>query len=111
MANQALLDVDALLDRIAAHLAGQFTGVFSAETVDRYVHKSYTAFAPHRPDQGLPAHPHRALSRRPAHRAGPGPRRDRRAGPELLLVSMHTRAASQMAAALISRAASTSAPS
>lgn len=43
MPSQALLEIDALLDRIATPLARRFTGVFSAETVDRYVHESYTA--------------------------------------------------------------------
>lgn len=38
-----LLDVDTVLTRAAERLADRFTGIFSAETVDRYVHESYVA--------------------------------------------------------------------
>jgi arsenate reductase len=43
MPKQKLLDIGALLDHITARLARRLAGVSSTETVDRYVHESYTA--------------------------------------------------------------------
>lgn len=40
-----LRDDDPVLGRIAAELTGRFTGVFAAETVERYVFESYAALA------------------------------------------------------------------
>lgn len=42
---QGLIRVDAVLGRIAEKLSVQFTGVFSAETVERYVVESYQLLA------------------------------------------------------------------
>ena len=39
----ALLSDTAVLERVAREIATKFTGVFSPETVDRYVFESYTA--------------------------------------------------------------------
>ena len=105
MPNQTLVDIDALLDRIAAQLAGRFTGVLSAETVDRYVHESYTAL--HRTARIKTYLPtlteHFAGDRLTALAQARGA--IAKPVPEVLFVCVHNSGRSQMAAALISRAA------
>ncbi|MFC0623347.1 arsenate reductase/protein-tyrosine-phosphatase family protein [Kribbella deserti] len=39
----SLLDTDTVLGRAAERLAGKYTGVFNAETIERVVHESYVA--------------------------------------------------------------------
>ncbi|MDV8148076.1 arsenate reductase ArsC [Arthrobacter sp. B10-11] len=43
--SQGLQDQTELLQRISARLADRFSGIFAAETVERYVFESYTALA------------------------------------------------------------------
>ena len=48
MANQEMFnidDIDSLLFRVANNLEGKFKGIFSIETVERYVRESYGLLA------------------------------------------------------------------
>ena len=96
-----LLVPQGMLRRLAAELSGRFAGVFSAETVERYVFESYTALL-----RTAGVHTHLvALTQRfvtdrltaLAQAKGAAPKD----APEVLFVCVHNAGRSQMAAALL----------
>jgi arsenate reductase len=97
--------IEQLLARISADLTVRFAGVFGAETIDRYVHESYMAL--HRTAKiktylaVMAEHfaTDRLTALAQAHGAIPKP------VPEVLFVCVHNAGRSQMAAALLDRAA------
>jgi len=100
-----LTDTDAVLDRISARLAHRFAGVFSHETIDRYVRESYlTLHRTARIKTYLPVMAeHFAADRLTALAQAKGA--ITKQVPEVLFVSVHNAGRSQMAAALLDRAA------
>lgn len=94
-----LLNVDAVLGRVASTLADKFTGIFNPETVSRYVNESYVAlYRTARLDQHLPALTERfATDRLTALVQAKGAI----GKPEVLFLCMHNANHSQMAAALL----------
>ncbi len=100
-----LLDTDHVLHAIALDLAGRFTGVFTPETVDRYVFESYAALAR---SAKVTAHLPTLAARFAADRLtalaqskGAAPHDV----PEVLFVCVQNAGRSQMAAALLNRRA------
>jgi arsenate reductase len=91
---------DGVLERVAADLSGRFAGVFSAETVQRYVHESYELLAKEsRVTRYLPSLTARfaadrlsALAAADAGHSGV---------PEVLFVCVQNAGRSQMAAAIL----------
>ena len=100
-ASDGLLDVTAVLTRAAERLSARFTGVFSAETVERYVFESHAALhRTARVKQHLPAlTDHFATERLTALAQAKGllPK----PVPEVLFVCVQNAGRSQMAAALL----------
>ena len=98
-------DVARLLDRISADLASRFDGVFALESVQRYVYESYTALQrTAKIDTYLPLIAEQfARERLTALAQSRGVLV--KAFPEVLLVCVHNAGRSQMAAALLERAA------
>lgn len=91
----------AALDRVAADLAGTFRGVFSEQTVARYVHDSYDLLARRaRVAQHLPVLAARFASDRLSSLAR-GEGRVPRRGSEVLFVCIRNAARSQIAAAAL----------
>ncbi len=91
----------AALDRVAADLAGTFRGVFSEQTVARYVHDSYDLLARRaRVAQHLPVLAARFASDRLSALAR-GEGRVARRGSEVLFVCVRNAARSQIAAAAL----------
>lgn len=101
----SLLDTDHVLRTIARDLAGRFTGVFTPETVERYVFESYTALArTAKVTTHLPALTARFAADRLtalAQAKGAAPHDV----PEVLFVCVQNAGRSQMAASLLSRRA------
>lgn len=95
-----LLNVDAVLGRVASTLADKFTGIFNPETVARYVNESYVAlYRTARLDQHLPALTERfATDRLTALVQAKGAI----GKPEVLFLRVHNANHSQMTAALLS---------
>lgn len=100
-----LLDADHVLRTIARDLAGRFTGVFTAETVERYVVESYAALARSaKVTLHLPAMTARFAADRLtalAQSKGAAPHDV----PEVLFVCVQNAGRSQMAAGLLNRRA------
>src|SRR5699024_7276973 len=100
-----LLDTDHVLRTIARDLAGRFTGVFTPETVERYVFESYTALArTAKVTTHLPALTARFAADRLtalAQAKGAAPHDV----PEVLFVCVQNAGRSQMAASLLNRRA------
>jgi arsenate reductase len=99
--SDGLLDVTAVLTRAAERLSARFTGVFSAETVERYVFESYTAL--HRTAR-VKQHPpaltdHFATERQTALAQAKGMLT--KPVPEVLFVCVQNAGRSQMAAAML----------
>ncbi|MGK5519277.1 three-helix bundle dimerization domain-containing protein [Micromonospora sp. URMC 107] len=96
-----LLDVDAVLERVAAALADKFSGVFNPETISRYVNESYVAlYRTARLDHHLPALTERfATDRLTALAQAKGA--IGKPVPEVLFLCVHNAGRSQMAAALL----------
>jgi arsenate reductase (thioredoxin) len=96
-----LLNPDTTLDRAAEHLAERFHGVFSPETVDRYLHESYTLLAAtariqrHTPVLAVRFATGRLTALAKANGAIVT------TTPEVLFVCVHNAGRSQMAAALL----------
>lgn len=100
-----LLDTDHVLRTIAQDLAGRYAGVFTPETVERYVFESYTALARSaKVTTHLPALTARFAADRLlalAQAQGDAPRDV----PEVLFVCVQNAGRSQMAAALLNHRA------
>ncbi|GAA1571087.1 arsenate reductase ArsC [Kribbella sancticallisti] len=98
----ALLDVDTVLTRAADRLSDRFAGVFSPETVDRYVHESYVAlFRTAKVQRHLPAlAEHFATDRLTALAHAKGAVTS--PVPQVLFLCVANAGRSQMAAALLS---------
>jgi arsenate reductase len=97
----ALLMPQGMLRRLAAELSGRFAGVFSPETVERYVFESYTALL-----RTAGVHTHLVVLTQRfatdrltalAQAKGAAPKD----APEVLFVCVHNAGRSQMAAALL----------
>lgn len=88
-ATPSLLSPERVLHSIAGHLSRRYTGVFAAETVDRYVFVPYTALArTSKITSHLPSFPERFARDRLtalAQSKGAAPRD----APEVLLVCVH----------------------
>jgi arsenate reductase len=103
--NDVKTGADEILTRISSALAARYTGIFSAETVDRYVHESYVAlyrtatiktYVPTLTER-FAADRLTALAQSRGAVAKPVP--------EVLFICVHNAGRSQMAAALLDRAA------
>ena len=91
---------EGVLDRVADDLSGRFAGVFSHETVQRYVHESFELLAKgSRITRYLPSLTARFAADRLAALAKADP--DHTAVPEVLFVCVQNAGRSQMAAAIL----------
>ena len=97
--------VDGLLSRASAELADRFAGVFSPETIDRYVHESYTTlYRTAKIKKYLPLIATRfATDRLTALAQAQGA--IVKSVPEVLFVCVHNAGRSQMGAALLDKVA------
>lgn len=94
-----------VLARTVVELSNRFTGIFSAETVDRYVHESYQSLCRTSAIKTyLPVLAGRFASER-LTALGQAHGKIKKTVPEILLVCVHNAGRSQMAAALLHRAA------
>ena len=97
--------IDHVLTRLGADLTSKFAGIFSTETIERYVHESYVAL--HRTAKLKRYVPvlagHFAEERLTALAQSQGALD--KTVPEILFVCVHNAGRSQMAAALLARAA------
>lgn len=98
---KGLTSDEAVLHRIVDKLAGRFTGIFAAETVERYVFESYTALARTSRVRGylVPRTERFASDRLTALATAKGA--IERTVPEVLFVCVQNSGRSQMAAALL----------
>lgn len=93
-----------LVRRAAQRLVDEFSGIFSKETVDRFVSESLTAFSGAKFDDFIPLFVQRFTRERLlAHAQSEG--MIEKEIPEVLFVCVHNAGRSQMAAALLNRAA------
>jgi arsenate reductase (thioredoxin) len=93
------LDQETALRREIARLAGEFGGVFSKETVDRYVHESLDKLQGARVSSFVPLFVHRFARERLRALAQVQGKMEKEM-PEVLFVCVHNAGRSQMAAAL-----------
>ena len=98
------LQLDAVTEQHLAHqvddLAKEFHGIFSRETIDRYVHESLEQFADARVTASVPVLAHR-FARERLHALGQVEGTIAKPVPEVLFVCVHNAGRSQMAAALL----------
>ena len=93
-------DIDSLLLRVANNLEGKFKGIFSIETVQRYVHESYDLLAASAAVKThLPALTER-FARDRLTALAQSESKIAKEMPEILFVCVHNAGRSQMAAAL-----------
>jgi protein-tyrosine-phosphatase len=106
MANQEMFnidDIDSLLLRVATNLEGKFKGIFSIETVERYVRESYGLLAESAAVKThLPALTER-FARDRLTALAQSESKIAKEMPEILFVCVHNAGRSQMAAALATK--------
>lgn len=97
--------VEGVLTRLGADLTAKFAGIFSTETIERYVHESYVAlYRTAKLKRYVPVLAgHFATERLTALAQAQGSLG--KSVPEILFVCVHNAGRSQMAAALLARAA------
>src|SRR5919106_6688710 len=95
---------DELVESICSQLAKEFSGTFSAETVKRFVSESFESLSQARVQAFVPLFIHR-FARERLRAAGQAEGVIAKEVPEVLFVCVHNAGRSQMAAALLDRAA------
>lgn len=95
---------DEMLEHVCKELAREFTGTFSPETVKRYVAESFESLSHARVQTFVPLFIHRFAKER-LSAAGQAEGVIDKEVPEILFVCVHNAGRSQMAAALLNRAA------
>lgn len=95
---------DEMVEHICRQLAKEFTGTFSPETVKRFVTESFESLSNARVQAFVPLFIHRFAKER-LHAAGQAEGVIEKEVPEVLFVCVHNAGRSQMAAALLNRAA------
>lgn len=95
---------DEMVEHVCEQLASEFTGTFSPETVQRFVSESFDSLSNARVQAFVPLFIHRFAKER-LRAAGQAEGVIEKEVPEVLFVCVHNAGRSQMAAALLDRAA------